>query len=310
MADDPLVSIITPTHNRARVLPRAIASVLAQTHENLELIVVDDCSTDRTPELISSMQDPRLRYVRLPENVGAAAARNAGLEIMRGDFACFLDDDDEILPDKLRLQLEKFAGSSPDVGLVYCGASLCLDAEKRKVIEVQPVLRGAVYAQLLGRNYFVMSSPLIRREDLEAAGGFDAMLSSCIDWDLWIRIARRCEFDYVPDLLCIHYIHGDQISTSLEKKIAARELIMHKYGEDLSRYPASFADSLRRLAILYCLAGDPGRGRTCFRKALSTGSGKNSLYAHLLLAALAPSLHRRMLERRFTLEVGEERFLI
>ena len=149
MADDPLVSIITPTHNRARVLPaRSQACLRRRTEPRVDS--GGRLLTDRTPELISSMQDPRLRYVRLPENVGAAAW-NAGLEIMRGDFACFLDDDDEILPDKLRLQLEKFAGSSPMSASSIAGLRSAWMRKKRKVIEVQPVLMGAVYAQLLGR---------------------------------------------------------------------------------------------------------------------------------------------------------------
>lgn len=310
MADEPLVSVITPTRDRARRLPGAMASVLAQTHHNLELILVDDHSTDETPELVSSMSDPRLRYIGLPESVGVAAARNVGLEAARGEYVCFLDDDDEIFPEKLRLQLEIFSNAPPDVGLVYCGSVFMLEEERRKVLEAVPAIRGRVYGELLGKNYLTMITPLVRRRCFEVVGYFDPDLASCSDWDMWIRIARHFEFDFIPDILAVNYIHGEQISSNLEKKIAAREHILRKYERELAAYPSSLAESLRRLGILHCMARDPGRGRSCFRRAIATGHGRRSLYAHLLLATISPDLHAKMLEERFTLRVGEHRYLL
>jgi glycosyltransferase involved in cell wall biosynthesis len=308
--DNPLVSVITPTRNRAEKLPRAIASLFSQTHENFELILVDDHSSDETPDLVSSIKDHRLRYIRLPECSGVANARNIGLEAARGEFVCFLDDDDEISPNKLQLQLEKYSRVSSDVGLVYCGSSFFLEAEGRKVMDINPILKGKVYKEMLGRNYLTTITPLVRKECFEVVGGFDTSLLSCSDWDMWIRIARQFEFDFIPDLLGKNYIHGDQISSILDSKIAAREHIMRKYIDDLSRHPASFSDSLRRLGILYCLAREPKKGRACFRRAIATGSGKKSLYAHLLLARFSPALHARMLKKRFTLTVGENSYLL
>lgn len=310
MKNGPLVSVITPTRNRAEKLPRAIASLFSQTHENFELILVDDNSSDETPDLVSRIKDRRLRYIRLPECAGVANARNIGLEAVRGEFVCFLDDDDEISPNKLQLQLEKYSHVSVDVGLVYCGSSFFLETENRKVMDIRPVLRGKVYKEMLGRNYLATITPLVRSECFEVVGGFDTSLSSCSDWDMWIRIAHRFEFDFVPDFLGKNYIHGDQISSALQSKIASRERIMHKYMDDLSGYPASFSDSLRRLGILYCLACEAEKGRACFRRAIATGSGKKSLYAHLFLAGFSPALHARMLERRFTLKVGENSYLL
>jgi len=307
--DSPLVSVITPTRNRADKLPRAITSLFSQTHKDFELILVDDHSSDETPDLVSSIQDHRLRYIRLPARAGVANARNVGLEASRGEFVCFLDDDDEISPNKLQLQLEKYSQVSADIGLIYCGYSFYLEPEGIKVMDISPVLKGKVYREMLGRNYISMITPLVRRECFEVVGGFDTLLSSCSDWDMWIRIARQFEFDFVPDLLCINYLHGEQISCSMEKKIAAREHIMQKYNEDLLRHPESFSDALRRLGILYCIAGEPEKGRSCFRRAISTGAGKKSLYAHILLARFSPVLHARMLEKRFTLKAGENRYL-
>lgn len=310
MVYEPLVSVITPTRNRARLLPRAVASVLAQTHGNLELILVDDHSTDGTPAFISSVKDPRLRHIRLPESVGDAAARNIGLDAARGEYVCFVDDDDEISPEKLRLQLERFSSAPPEVGLVYCGAVFMLEREGRKLLEVHPVLKGQVYAEMLGKNHLTLIAPLIRRECFDVAGVFDEKLRSSSDWDLWIRISRHFCFDFVPDLLAVIYVHGKQISSNLERKIAAREYILRKYERELEAHPDALAESLRRLGILHCLAGDLGRGRSCFRRAITTGRGRKSLYAHLFLATLMPGLHAKMLEDRFTLRVGEQRYLL
>lgn len=310
MANDKLVSVMTTTRNRARMLIRAIDSVFSQTHENLELILVDDHSTDRTSELVSSITDPRLRYIRLEECVGAAKARNIALNETRGEFLCFLDDDDVLFPEKLQRQLDEFSAAPADVGLIYCGFTILFESEDRAVMDVHPTIRGDVYAQVLGRNYFAINAPLVRKECFERIGRFDTMLSSCIDWDMWIRIAHSYEFGFVPESLCACYIHGDQISSSLEKKIAGREYIMQKYEEDLLKYPASFSDSLRRLGILHCLARNPKGGRSYFRRAISTRSAKKSVYMHLYLAALVPELHARMLEKRFTRKVGENRFLL
>lgn len=310
MADGPLVSVITPTCNRAHMLPRAIKSVLSQTHDNLEHILVDDCSTDDTPEVASSIKDPRLRYIRLPENVGVVEARNVGLEAAQGEYVCFLDDDDEIFPEKLRLQLERFSITPPHVGLVYCGSVFRLEEGQEEVLVAKPVLKGRVYGELLGKNYLTMFAPLVRRECFDVVGRFDPALASCSDWDMWIRISRDYDFDFVPDILGATHIHGEQISSDLKRKIAAREHILHKYEQELAMHPASLAESLRRLGILYCLARDPRSGRSCFRRAMATGHSRKSLYAHLLLANFSPSLHARMLEERFTLRVGEHRYLL
>ncbi|RLF83553.1 glycosyl transferase, partial [Thermococci archaeon] len=104
----PTVSVIIPTYNRANLLKRAIASVLNQTFTDFELIVVDDASPDNTPEVVRSINDGRIRYVRLKKNSGGPVARNTGIRKARGRFIALLDDDDEWLPNRLELQIKKF----------------------------------------------------------------------------------------------------------------------------------------------------------------------------------------------------------
>src|SRR5882762_2279478 len=107
-ADKPLISVILTTYNRCHLLPRAIYSVLGGTYDNFELIIVDDASSDRTPEVVSQLTDRRIQYRRMQENGGVLRARNRGFDIARGDYVTILDDDDELLPDALGTVAEEF----------------------------------------------------------------------------------------------------------------------------------------------------------------------------------------------------------
>ena len=118
-AANPKVSVVITTYNRAVLLPRAVRSVLAQTFEDYELIIVDDCSTDDTPDVIRTFVDSRIRVVRHAENTGQSAAINTGIRIARGEYIAFPDDDDEWVESKLLRQVRTLDASSPRVGLVY-----------------------------------------------------------------------------------------------------------------------------------------------------------------------------------------------
>lgn len=115
----PRVSVIISTYDRAALLPRAVNSVLAQTFSDYELIIVDDCSSDDTQEVIAEFTDPRIRSVRHKENRGLPASRNTGVRNAKGEYIAFLDDDDEYTPERLSLQVSRFEAASPAVGLVY-----------------------------------------------------------------------------------------------------------------------------------------------------------------------------------------------
>lgn len=117
----PTVSIIIPTYNRSQLIARAVKSVLNQTYQNFELIIIDDGSTDNTRELVTSFNDERIRYIRHEENKGEAAARNTGLKAARCDYIAYQDSDDEWLPEKLARQIELLQDASPEVGVIYTG---------------------------------------------------------------------------------------------------------------------------------------------------------------------------------------------
>ena len=169
MTEGPLVSVIIPSHNRAVLLPRAVESVLAQTYSNLEVIIVDDASSDSTPAVMADLvkRDPRVRYFRHETNRYASAARNTGIASARGELIAFLDDDDEWLPEKLAKQVPVMLSASPEVGMVYCWMDY-YDGRGNIVSETHPTLKGWVFGQMLDRPR-IGGCPtlLVRREVVE-----------------------------------------------------------------------------------------------------------------------------------------------
>lgn len=207
----PRVSVAISTWNRAHLVGRAIRSALAQTFADFELLVVDDGSTDATPEVLAGVDDGRLCRVRRERNYGISRTRNTALGLARGEWLAFLDDDNEWAPDYLERQLA-FAASRPGAGVAYCRARQ-RHAPSGSEVELVQLRQGRVFCDLVeGWNPFV-SGALIRRSLLVEAGGLDERLRATEDRDLWMRLAQRTEFAGASDVLLIrHERHGPQLS--------------------------------------------------------------------------------------------------
>jgi len=264
----PLISVIIPTHNRAELLRRAIKSVLNQTFEDFELIVVDDASTDSTPEVATGFDDPRIRYIRLKKNSGAPTARNTGIKRSRGAFIAFLDDDDEWLPRRLELQMKKFEELEKDFGVVY-GAFYYVSQQTGRIIGKRtPAHRGWIYRELLVENFIGSPTLLIRRECFKRAGLFDPKLTSSQDWDMWLRIARYYKFDYVEEAVAKYYVHGKQITFNLDKYIPGRERFIRKHM-DIWKNRKVLSMHLSQMGILLLLGGQPKKGLSYLIRSIS-----------------------------------------
>lgn len=232
--DRPLVSAVIPTYNRGHVVERAVASVLDQTYRPIEIIVVDDGSTDDTAERIARVRAPGLEYVRTPTNAGASAARNLGISQARGDLVAFLDVDDEWLPDKTARQVAAFHEAPSRLGVVYCGISEV--SPEWPPIERHPTLRGDLFDTLRVINVLRTSGVMVRRDVLDRVGGFDCGLAARHDWDLWLRIAREYLIDYVPDIAVrYHYGAADQLSYRSRAVFLANATIFKRYNEGARR---------------------------------------------------------------------------
>src|SRR5262245_10505045 len=226
----PKVSVIIPTHNRAHFLRGAIFSVLNQTFQDFEIIVVDDASNDTTSQVVGSFDDKRLRFIRHETNKGGSAARNTGILASKCDYIAFLDDDDEWLPEKLAKQMDILLTSPPEVGCVYTGF-VGVDRTNGKVIGQHiPTKRGNLFNDLLLSNCIGgTSSVLLKKTSLQKVGLFDESLPRHQDFDLWIRIANHFLFEYVPEPLFKYYFHDHRISTNLDAIDRGIEKITKKH---------------------------------------------------------------------------------
>lgn len=203
-----LVSIVIPTYNRAQLIERAVNSALSQTYTDLEVVIVDDASTDDTRNRIKTLwpADCRIRYLCHDSNRGAQAARNTGLNEARGKYVAFLDSDNEWLPRKLERQMALFSSKNTSPGVVYCGYSKVSPAGD-VLHEYVPGHRGSVYKKTLVDWLTDTSTIIVSKDILEEIHGFDNTVSSHQEWDLCIRLAAKCEFDFVPQSLAIYHEH-------------------------------------------------------------------------------------------------------
>jgi glycosyltransferase involved in cell wall biosynthesis len=204
-----LVSVVIPTYNRAELVERAVNSVLSQTYPDLEVIIVDDASTDDTRDRIKIIQqfDRRIQYFRHDNNRGAQAARNTGIQAAKGGYMAFLDSDNEWLPRKLERQMALFYRKADLLGVVYC-SYWKVSADGEMLNEYVPRYRGSVYKQTLSEWLTDTSTIVVRKDILEKIHGFDENIHAFQEWDLCIRLARECEFDFVPECLTLYHQHA------------------------------------------------------------------------------------------------------
>lgn len=218
-----IVSVIIPAHNAEKTILATLKSLQRQTFCDFELIVIDDGSTDRTVELVNTLQDSRLKVFSY-QNGGVSAARNRGIRQASGDFISFIDADDLWVPDKLQLQLEALQ-KNPEAGVAYSWTTF-IDEKGTVLYTQEPIFHeGNVYPQLLVENFILNgSNVLIRRQFVEAVGNFYTPLKYAEDWDFYVRLAALCTFVVVPKHQII-YLRSSQSATSkvemMERDIAA-----------------------------------------------------------------------------------------
>jgi len=275
--ENPTVSVIIPTYNRAHLISRAIKSVLNQTYQDFELIVVDDGSTDNTEEVIQNFKDKRIKYFRHKINRGGNMARNTGLKNSKGQYIAFLDSDDEWLPEKLEKQLKVFAESKDErLSFVYCGAIFISQKDNKEVKRLLPQERGYIFQDLLRANNIVGggSSCLIKKEAFDNCGNFDECeelrKGGAQEYEMWIRMAQKYNFDFVNICLIKYFIHPNSVTVTskLENKAKAYGYIINKFIEDYKKFPHIYAYKLRELGHFFCLGGNLKKGREYFLKAI------------------------------------------
>lgn len=230
-----MVSVIIPTYNRAHSIGASIQSVLNQTWQSFEIIVVDDGSTDNTRQVVEHFDDDRIRYIGMEKNGGASRARNEGIRQSKCDFIAFLDSDDEWMPQKLEKQMQEMLQAPEKVGVVYCRMRGCkkdgsfiycpeLSLKKEQ-------LEGNLLGNLVASNVIGTPAMLVRRKCLEQTGGFDEGLRCLEDWELVLRIAEKWEIGFVDEILVDIHFSEDSVSGNRKGYVETRCYMIAKYWE-------------------------------------------------------------------------------
>jgi glycosyltransferase involved in cell wall biosynthesis len=229
--NNPIFSVVMPAYNAERFVGEAIESVLAQTLPSWELLVVNDCSTDRTLEVCTSFHDPRIRVFTTPENLNAAGARNLALEHARGEFIAFLDSDDLAVPDRLERQLHAFQ-VDPDLGFI--GSDVQFLGERPDSPQtpwVYPKADAAIQAEMLFRCPFLMSTVAIKATILKALEGpaFTPEFAPCEDYHFGTRLAGTCKFRNESQPVSFYRLHDSQLNFTQRDPMAVQISNVQKY---------------------------------------------------------------------------------
>lgn len=291
----PKVSVIIPTQNRAAFLRAAVQSVLNQTFQDFEIIVVDDASQDQTAEVVRSLADPRIRYLHHETKKGQGVTRNDGIQLASGEYVALLDDDDEWLPQKLGKQVLLLDSSSNKVGLIYTGFYRVDGSSRRVIDELIPERRGYVFAELcLGNWIGTCSTVLLRRLCFEKTGRFDEALASGADYDMWIRVSKEFEVDCIGEPLVLYTVHGNRISANFGSMVRGVEGLLRKHAPYFALDSKNYSRRYSSLGINYCFSGDLKKGREALLQAIRVYPFEIRHYYNLFLSFLGPSNFRRL----------------
>lgn len=287
----PLVSIIVPSYNRAHVLMGALQSVLRQPYDNMEVVVVDDASSDETQKIVQEMNDKRIHYVRHEHNKGAAESRNTGIRAARGEYIAFQDSDDAWANNRLARQVEMIRKADPSVGAVFGSLEKRYKNGSKAVVPNKSYHHESrsLYEKLLDENFITPQVFLAKATAVRNVGFFDEALDSLEDWDYFVRFAKQYEMIFDDSIVAYAAIGEDSLTANRIKRLRAREGMYKKHHEEYLKFPNIAERMCFRLAKGYAYQHDALRARqySCdafhFRKSL-----KN--YVMMLLLWLGPTV--------------------
>ena len=296
------VSVVIPCFNGEEYLAEAVDSVLAQTYEQREVIVVDDGSSDRSIDILNRYQD-QIHVLRHATNRGNVAARNTGVHTAIGEYIAFLDSDDYWDPQFLSKLVAAIDRSG--AGIAYCGWQNVGLPEPRGSPFVPPDYENADKLRTLLRSCpWPIHGALIRRDIVASVGAFDETLTSCADFDLWLRTAPFCRLVRVPEVLAYYRFHGGvQITKNRlriimnhwrvqQKFLAANPDLAHRLGRQVVR-DSTLGLLLERGNEQYW-ASNLEPARSIFREVMRHGYGSPRDWCRMMPALLPMSLHRAL----------------
>lgn len=233
-------SVVLPTYNRAEIVLEAVNSVLASSFADLELIVVDDSSTDGTAALLAGVSDPRLRVVMNEGRKGTSGARNHGIAKARADWICQIDSDDLWDVDMLANLARGVAGAAESVGVVY-GSDHSVDLRSGELLSRRSSsISGSAFPQMLVRHFYHHCAAAFRKSALESVGGYDETLNGMEDTDLQHRLSECWEVLPVPEAVYYYRLgSGDQLTKEHRQRSVVMRAFLAKHDSVLRSIPAS-----------------------------------------------------------------------
>lgn len=281
-----MITVVIPTFNRANILSKTLDSVLAQSFQNWECLVVDDFSTDQTAEVVEGycLKDSRFRYLKNEGKKGAQGARNTGLKCARYDWIQFFDSDDimhsnllETMAEAVRLDQERY-----DVFTCFSNVIDCQTGEKVNSFEWHN--EGDIHERLFTRDTYVdYNGAVIRKSKLNEIGGLDEDCPSMQEWDTHIRLSKVACYHTVPQMLIDYFVGGnDAISTDAKREVRGRFYILKKHKKEWRNYKEAYIAFVKEIRSFI------RKNQGLFYKAAAT----------MKLVVCAPTVQWTMLKRK------------
>jgi glycosyltransferase involved in cell wall biosynthesis len=267
------VSVIIPTYNRAHIVGRSIESALCQTHRDLEILVVDDGSTDQTLDAVTPfLRYPQVRYLRNEINKGHQAARNTGIKNSSGEYIAFLDSDDAWEPQKIELQLDAINKVGATCVAITGMWVITEDGSRTKYIKKYD---GYVYPEMLAAHGPNFCCLLVPTDCLRQIDFLDESIAAFADWDMCISLSKFYKFTTVDAPCTLHYTNEqDSVTKNMLAKAFAYERIVDKNHKDMSQFIGrrGLAQHHQNIAFLFNLTGEFSRTRAHLIKAFKINS--------------------------------------
>lgn len=235
MQENEKISVIIPTYNREKTILRAVQSVVNQTYTNLEILVIDDGSTDGTANIVNCIEDDRVKYIVLEKNGGQANARNIGVQMAEGNWIAFQDSDDCWHNDKLEIQMN-YAKEHPEYSMIYCTYNAIVYDGEQFQVPPKPwpdVMEGYMLNTLLEGNGIGAPTILMKRDAFIESGGFDTSYKCFEDWEFVLRFSKEYQIGFVQDALIDCYISNSGVSSNTEAHYDARCRMLGQYKEEM-----------------------------------------------------------------------------
>lgn len=243
-----MVSVIVPIYNRENTIKKSIESILSQTYKDIEIIAVDDCSTDNSYFIVKKMceTESRLKIIKLNKNSGACVARNQGIDIARGEYIAFNDSDDTFNSDKIQKQLDYLQSNNGD--LTFCQFKINRN-NNSEILPHNLKRRKVVFSDFL-KHSLCSTQTLFGKAECFKTVKFDNSMPRFQDWDLCIRLVKKYKIIYEPEPLVNVYESENSISKSNKKGLKALKLIFNKYKKDFIFHPIALLLLARKFILL------------------------------------------------------------